>query len=449
MNRFLFICGMFVASFLLFPLPIGAYHILYYYNSGDDTEGGTLECVNVLQKAGHQVTVRDVRGDQRDPSGDNWGAPYDQVWDMRFVNQDKPHCGSGLPGAADYFDEHWRAKALSFLDRKGKLFLAGEHYQMADRNEGLYRFLKEAGAVKKGYDDCPPSSNGNNTTEEEVFYPVRNGLGPSSFFGAYVGGIPLRFLTGTSFVQTDKDWRGDQVLRSIVSGWTGDQLGGRLQARPDCRGKLFMVWDATLWTLWQPDVAAEARGGPPAWDDSAWFSYNPDAGEQRSRARVLRKAQDVTRKFFPAVAKWLGPRETPCEVPTPTPGLVRRILPTPTTAVVRAGEKSRTPVPVPTQPKTAPSAPETLVFTEPPINIYMRFLDGSGDYRLDVLDAGRKHLRMVFAKRVTNEKDAWASWDGFDEGGRRMTPGTYTAYLSKDGKYLRKIILSWIVPRRP
>ncbi|HEY5599051.1 MAG TPA: hypothetical protein VIK48_00055, partial [Candidatus Manganitrophaceae bacterium] len=102
------------------------------------------------------------------------------------------------------------------------------------------------------------------------------------------------------------------------------------------------------------------------------------------------------------------------------------------------------PVPIPAQPKTAASAPETLVFTAPPVNIYMRFLDGSGDYRLDVFDANGKHIRMVYARRVTNEKEAWTHWDGFDEKGRRKFPAQYTAYFSKDGKLLRKIVLSWI-----
>lgn len=99
---------------------------------------------------------------------------------------------------------------------------------------------------------------------------------------------------------------------------------------------------------------------------------------------------------------------------------------------------------MPTQPLAGLSAPETLVFTGPPVNVFMRFLDGSGDYRLDVYDAKGKHLRMVYAKRVTNEKDDWASWDGFDARGQRMTPATYSAVFSKDGKFLRRIILNWV-----
>jgi hypothetical protein len=187
-------------SALLLASPAHAYRILFYHNSLDGTEGALLKCVSILQEAGHQVSVVDVKGRGYDPTGDNWGAPYDQVWDMRFTDRDSPRCGSGIPQAPDYFGVSWRNKAVSYLNHCGKLFIAAEHYQLADRNEGLYRFLEKIQAVKKGYDPCPPSSRGNSTTNGPEVYPVKNGLGPVSFFGAYVGGIPLDVLTGTSYI---------------------------------------------------------------------------------------------------------------------------------------------------------------------------------------------------------------------------------------------------------
>src|SRR5579863_4183997 len=88
--------------------PCSAYQILFYYNSQDGTEGGLRKCAAFLKSAGHQVTLVDVAGKQYDPTADNWGAPYDQVWDARFVNRDKEECGSGSPRSAEYFDERWQ-----------------------------------------------------------------------------------------------------------------------------------------------------------------------------------------------------------------------------------------------------------------------------------------------------------------------------------------------------
>jgi len=76
---------------VLFPASSAhAYRILFYHNSLDGTEGALLKCVDILRGAGHEVNVIDVKGRHYDPAGDNWGAPYDQVWDMRFVGRD-PH----------------------------------------------------------------------------------------------------------------------------------------------------------------------------------------------------------------------------------------------------------------------------------------------------------------------------------------------------------------------
>src|SRR5579883_1341464 len=118
----------FTALVYLCPRSAFALNILFYYNSDDGTDGALLQCVTILQNAGNQVTTVDVQGKNRDPRDDNWGAPYDQVWDMRFVDRDSTLCGSGRPEAADYFDVHWRSKAVSFLNHCGNLYIAGEHY---------------------------------------------------------------------------------------------------------------------------------------------------------------------------------------------------------------------------------------------------------------------------------------------------------------------------------
>lgn len=428
--------------FLLSP-PSFAHRILFYYNSQDGTEGGLTQCVSILQRAGHHVTAVDVKGDSHDPTGDNWGAPYDQVWDMRFVDRDTQGCGNGRPTAADYFDDHWRRKSISFLNHCGKLFVAGEHYTMGDRTEGLYRFLKESGAVKGSYDSCPPSHNGNSTTQGKAFYKVKNGLGPARFYGSFVGGIPVRLLNGTSFVETDQDWEGlDSTTRSIASGWKGSQLGGAVRP-PTCgEEKLFMVWDATMWTLWQPGAEEDYAPQGPIWDESGWFNYDPSQ-PAKGNIEGLQKARVETKKFFIAIARWLGSREDcPCAseraVPAPTTPILPRVIAS-ATPTKPAPQSQLVPNPEVTQ--TTAGAPATLAFNGPTVNLYMRFLDGPGDYRLDILTTEGKWVRNIYAKSVRTLQEDWATWDGTDAQGRVLGSGVYLAQLSKEGRVLRRLIL--------
>jgi hypothetical protein len=454
----IFLGWAFVSAFLL-ASPAQAYRILFYHNSLDGTEGALLKCVSILEEAGHQVSVVDVKGRNYDPTGDNWGAPIDQVWDMRFVDRDSTRCGSGIPQAPDYFGMAWRNKAVSYLNHCGKFFIAGEHYQLADRNEGLYRFLERIQAVKKGYDPCPPSARGNSTTNGPAVYPVRNGLGPVSFFGAYVGGIPLDYLTGTSFVQTRGDWQeDDRVNRSIVSGWTGEQLGGSLTSPFCARGRLFMVWDATMWTYWQPAMKVLADKKITIWDESSWVNLKQK--DESGAGRIVRTAQKTTRDFFPAVAQWLGNKPCPCAGAPAEPvtlensernntGISRNMtlresvkssIGAASSSSAGARQKSLV------SPQ-ASSKPETVVFTEPPVYVYMKFADGPGQYRLDVFNAQGGHLRTIFNQPITTQKESWTSWDGINEQGRLMSFGRYYVAFSKDGRILRNIFLTWIAPQ--
>jgi len=404
--------------FLLMMLPTTAFahHILLYHNSLDGSGGTLLKCAAILRDAGHTVTVRDVRGRSYDPTRDNWGDPYDQVWDLRFVNEDHTRCGSGDPSSPDFFTPRWRSKAVSFLSNCGRLFLAGENYQLTHRCEGLYRFLREVGAVRAGFQSCGPSRRGNNITEGPAFYPVRKGFGPVSFFGALVGGIPVESLTGTSYVETFVGWEGDNVNRSIAAGWKGDQLGG-LVTDPDCaKGRLFMVWEASMWPLlYKEGVAAE-------WDID------------RSAGR------DLTRRFFRAIAEWLGSPDCPCR-----PGPEPTVLPTPVSVLVRPSPTAL-PRPASPAPPASTDRPQTLSFQAPPVNVRVRFLDGPGVYRLEVLDKGGRSLRVLFDRTIVAQKETWASWDGLDAWGRLRGPGTYYAQLSREGRPIRRIVLDWAGP---
>jgi hypothetical protein len=338
------------------------------------------------------------------------------------VDRNSEACGSGIPQAADYFDTRWKSKAVSFLNHCGKLFVAGENYQLVDRDEGLYLFLRQVEAVNSRFDSCAPSPEGNSSTDGTAYYGVQNGLGPVSFFGAWVGGIPMDCLTGTSFVRTSLGWKGnDQVDRSIVSGWEGGQLGGKINA-PECsRGKLFVVWDASMWPLWkiQPET---------------------------STGRIdFKRAKTATEKFFPLVARWLGGRDCPCGTLEPSAGLE---TPMENHPVVLSGNPrgrgdSGLYAGSPGKPPEDLLESQPLVFSEPPVNIYVRFADGPGRYRLEV-QRGGAGLKFLLDQEVGAPKEEWVQWDGLDGEGNRMGPGGYEAVLYKDGKILKKIALTWV-----
>src|SRR5581483_4179388 len=83
---------------------------------------------------------------------------------------------------------------------------------------------------------------------------------------------------------------------------------------------------------------------------------------------------------------------------------------------------------------------QTIVFSEPPANIYMSFADGPGFYRLDVLDVARRHVRTLFEKKVVARQEEWVEWDGKDDSGHEAAPGGYKVVFSKDGKPINEII---------
>lgn len=448
-------------TFLLLLLPISssAYNILFYYNHLDGTDGGMLACVTILQKAGNQVKVIDVAGQTHDPEMDSWENKYDQVWDFRFVYGEKERCGTGSAKSPAYFDEHWQSTAISYLNHCGNLFLVGEHYQLTDRNEGLYQFLNKILAVKEGYDSCPPSQRGNNTTNGPRFYNIQPGLGTELFYGDAVGGIPIPYLSGTNYVNTNEDWRGgDETNRSIVSGWSGSQLGGVITSPLTCHGKLFMVWDATMWSLWSPDVKGELKPRAPL-DESSWFRWDSNDAERRDEVRRLLRAQKVTEAFFPAVARWLGSGHgCPCEESVNSPNapinqvpVSNQVIDRPSTILgtepVPAGKSELSVGPAPEAADTTNSRTsgiETLIFKTFPVNLYMRFLDGPGKYQLDIWKDGGGHLKTIYRNSIGVKKDDWATWDGSTENNGGVQPGVFWAVLSKEGKFLKKINLSWI-----
>jgi hypothetical protein len=430
-GRFFLLAALSLVFFSLVS-PLFAYRILFYYNRFDGTQGGFLHCVTALRDAGHEVKVVDVAGVNPDPRAEDWGA-FDQVWDMRFVDENKESCGSGDKHAADYFDGRWRERAEDYLAHCGKMLVAGENYQLTDRNEGIYAFLQKVGAVREGFDSCPPSRRGNSITEDPSSYPVLNDLGPVSFWGAFVGGIPLDELTGTSFVQTRVGWQNnDGVDRSIASGWESSQL--RVGEENCSRGRLFVVWDATMWSLWKLPISSP---------EERWETE---------------QAKKTTIYFFPAAAKWLGGWDCPCGsrlAPTTIPPVSEKtksvlntqsgtLPPSGTARMFEINQSTLSASPAAPPVSQTRSTPVTLVFSRPPVNIFIRFADGAGRYQLAVEDGQGRLLEMIWDSPMTTGGEAWASWDGKTSLGTLAGPGRYPAVLFKNGKALRSILLQWL-----
>lgn len=147
------------------------------------------------------------------------------------------------------------------------------------------------------------------------------------------------------------------------------------------------------------------------------------------------------------------PRVTHVRRIPPTPTNTRFIPPTPTPKPIRrrpwpTAIPTSTPRPIPTpvsEPAASMPMPETIVFVNPPVNIYIEFADGPGQYKLEVVDAGQNHIRTLFDRHVTGDENQWVEWDGKNEQGTLMSYGQYFAIFTKDGKALRPpTALTWI-----
>ena len=95
---------------------------------------------------------------------------------------------------------------------------------------------------------------------------------------------------------------------------------------------------------------------------------------------------------------------------------------------------------------TGPGSPATVLFNSYPVNLYMVFLDGNGTYRLDIWNGTNIPVKTIYEKIIITQKDDWGTWDGTDSAGIPQARGTYFAVLSKDGRALRKVVLSWVKP---
>lgn len=88
-----------------------------------------------------------------------------------------------------------------------------------------------------------------------------------------------------------------------------------------------------------------------------------------------------------------------------------------------------------------PDQGQTFIFFEPPANIYVTFADGSGHYRVEVLDNKGAVLEVIYDQKVIGKKDSWLEWDGLDGKGHLVPPGRYSIVIFKDGRVLKSLVV--------
>ena len=134
-------------------------------------------------------------------------------------------------------------------------------------------------------------------------------------------------------------------------------------------------------------------------------------------------------------------RGRPTVTPAPDFGVPSRVEPFESKApLVPTKLPALVPTPGPS-PQPASDGAQTIVFDDQPANIYISYADGTGVYRLEVVDPSSHPIRALFEKHVVGQRDDWVEWDGKDDAGQEMPPGQYTVLYRKDGRELNKLIL--------
>jgi hypothetical protein len=311
------------------PGTPGSTKVLMYYSVGDaynGSWGAKLKAI-LAAKPGYCIDVVDVGSTLYNPT-ENW-SNYDQVWDYRFVNLNGQACGNVT---WDSFDANWRAKATSYLQNCGNLFLQGENAGFNSRSGGDSIFLTAIGAVSGAYNGCAPD----NSSFASPTYTIASTLPGAPFLSGYdPGGIATAQVLGTSWVTANSGWNHNASLqRTISAGWSGAAQMPSLGGSAATTGKLAMVWDQSMfeWTYYESNGAMKAN----------------------------------TDVYFSKLSDWMG--ISSCGTPTYTPAT------TPTFTVTRSNTRTSTPTSTPTRtstpaatpsqtPSVTPTSTSTVTFT--------------------------------------------------------------------------------------
>jgi uncharacterized repeat protein (TIGR01451 family) len=241
------------------------------------------------------------------PNGEVWNN-YDQVWDVRYVNQNSVCPPTGTNIFPDYFGPCWQTTAQDYLTNYcGSLFMLAENSGFESRWYGELQLIVTLGGVGAAFTLCPgPDGQGFGSLAGNL--PVINLPGAASVGFADEGGIPNTLLNGTSFVNVAGSNYTDGVARSASAGWNGS--AGNFTNESGCNlGKASIFFDMDNWA-----------GGYPS------------GGVQPTYAQAL--------------ANWFGVRACTCNTntPTPTPAATNTFTVTPSPTSTATPSPTNTPV---------------------------------------------------------------------------------------------------------
>lgn len=266
--------------------------ILFYYSSADAFSQIALKMRDRLTTAGHTVTTVDVGASLICPS-ETW-ENFNQVWDVRYLNNNSFFCTSPPTTNFDYFAPCWQTKAQAYLENGGRLFLQAENSGFVSRNDGIYDFLRAIGALDPGFTDCT-GADGNDVGPGSTTYCCTTLPGLLEYHTDFTGGVPLSRFNGTDFLTVSSGWTNANVPRSVLTGWTASQMAG-LGVPVEQRGRLFVSWDISMWLFSQYENLPEKRAMTDSYPSAVadWLSGGSPALSKSANPTTRNVGETVT-----------------------------------------------------------------------------------------------------------------------------------------------------------
>lgn len=292
----------FITMMLIWAPRLGAYTILFYYNSSNAWGANLSKLRDALVAAGNTVTTVNITVGGAAGCPGTLGAygevmpwtNYDQVWDFRYAINNTGGCVP--PVDDDNFSACWQAEATNYVNNCGKFAALAENGAYISRNDGVFQFLKNMGVIAASTTACS-SATGNDVGSDGTFSTesVNCALAdygpPVTFYGHATGGIPTtQLISGTSFMDRTLWTNQNGLKRTISTGWEGQNGEIPGLSNPFCaQGKIFVNFDYSMY------------------DGGVWDGV---AGTHGAAANA----------YFVAVSKWLGNAPCGCAVAGACPG---------------------------------------------------------------------------------------------------------------------------------
>lgn len=385
--------------------------------TGIDTSNGGVNCSSVYCPGVNATTAG--------PNGEIWNN-FDQVWDVRYINQNSVCPPTGASIYPDFFSACWQTTAQDYVTNHcGSLFMLGENDGFESRWYGDLQFLLTLGAISSSFTLCPvPNANGMDFGGLAGNLPVVNLPGAANVYFGDEGGIPSSLLlSGTSFVNVAGSNYTDGVARSAAAGWNGS--AGAFTNFTGCNlGKASVFLDMDGW-----DSANYSSGGVQDTYVKAlanWF------GIRACVCGTPTNTPTSTPTNTPGNTATNTPTNTPTNSPTNSPTPVATNTPTNTPTITPTNSPTNTPTLTPTNTPTPTYTPVTGVSISETVSETNAQPGDTLTYTINVTVTGGSASNLV----ITDPLASSVSFVGFTS----SPGGTTTGYNSGTGQ------LTWTLP---